>query len=84
MKGCIDAGDHVAFKTGLSQNFGLLDWRPGPVKFGPKFNNTPILGAPPRRTPNPNLTNFSLTEFKRLAASVKGLNSSLAIAAGEL
>jgi len=42
------------------------------------------VGAPPRRTPNPNQNNFFLIETRRLAASVEGLNSSLAIAAGEL
>jgi len=34
IKGSIDAGDHVVSTKGLSQNFGSLDWRPGPVKFG--------------------------------------------------
>jgi len=31
-KGSIDAGDHLIFKKRLSQHFGPLDWRPGPVK----------------------------------------------------
>jgi len=54
IKGSIDAGDHVVSKKGLSQIFGSLDWRSGPVKVGQKFKNTPTLGPPPRRTPNPN------------------------------
>jgi len=33
-KGFIDAGDHLVSKISLSQYFGLLDWRPDPVKFG--------------------------------------------------
>jgi len=53
-KGSIDAGDHLVFKKRFSQNFGALDWRPEPVKFGQKKRNTPILRASPRRTPHPN------------------------------
>ena len=33
-KGSIDAGDHLVSTKGLNQNFGPLDWRPGPVKVG--------------------------------------------------
>jgi len=29
-KGSIDAGDHLVSKKSLSQDFGPLDWRPGP------------------------------------------------------
>ena len=57
IKGCIDAGDRVVSKKGLNQNCGSLDWRPGPIKIGQKFKNTPILGAPSRRTPSPNQKN---------------------------
>jgi len=53
-----DAGDHLVSKTSLSQNFGPLDWRPGPVKIGKKNKNTPALRAPPRRTPHPNQKMF--------------------------
>jgi len=83
-KGCIDAGDHLVSKTSLSQNFGLLDWRPGPVKVGQKTQNTPNLRASPKRAPHPNQKIFLLIEPRGLAASVEGLNISLAIAAGEL
>jgi len=79
IKGSIDVGDHVVSKHSFSQNLAC----PGPVKVGQKFKNTLILGAPSRRTPNPNQKNF-LIETRRLAASVESLNSSLAIAAGEL
>ena len=40
-KGSIDAGDHLVSKKSLSQNFGPLDWRPGPVKVGQKKNKKP-------------------------------------------
>jgi len=83
-KGSIDAGDHLVSKKSLSQNFGPLDWRPGPVKVGQKTQNTPILRASPRWTPHPNHKIFFLIESRRLAASVEGLNNSLAIATGEL
>jgi len=53
-KGSIDAEDHLGSKQGLSQNFGPLDWRPGPVKIGQKNKNTPTFRASPRRTPHPN------------------------------
>jgi len=42
------------------------------------------LRASPRRTPHPNQKNFFLIEPRRLSASVEGLNTSLAAAAGEL
>jgi len=53
-KGSIDARDHLVSKQSLSQNFGVLDWRPGLVKVGQKTQNTPTLRASPRRTPHPN------------------------------
>jgi len=53
-KGSIDAGDRVVSKNSLRQNFGLWDWRPGPVKVGQKTENTRTLRAHPRRTPHPN------------------------------
>jgi len=53
-KGSIDAGDYLVSKQSFSQNFGPLDWRPGPVKVGQKIENTPTLGARPKRTPHPN------------------------------
>jgi len=83
-KSSIDAGDHLVSKNSLSQNFGPWDWRPGPIKAGPKIENTPTLRASPRRTPHLNQKNFFLMEPIRLSASVEGLNTSLAAAAGEL
>ena len=53
-KGSINVGDHLVSKNSLRQNFGSWDWRPGPIKVGPKIENTPTLRASPRRTPHPN------------------------------
>jgi len=41
IKSSIDAGDHLASRTILTQNFGLLDWRSEPVKFGQNLKKTP-------------------------------------------
>jgi len=83
-KGSIDAEDRLVSKTSLSQNFVPWDWRPGRVKVGQKNENTPTLQASPRRTPHPNQKMFFLIEPRRLSASVEGLNTSVAEAAGEL
>jgi len=83
-KGSIDADDRLVSKTSLRQNFGPWDWRPGRVKVGQKNENTPTLRASPRRTPHPNQKMFFLIEPRRLSASVEGLNTSVAEAAGEL
>jgi len=83
-KGSIDAGDCLVSKQSLSQTFGSLDWRPGPVKVGQKNKNTPTFRARPRRTPHPNQKKNFLIEPRRLAASVEAWNNSLAIASGEL
>jgi len=76
IKGSIDAGDYLVSKKSLSQHFGPLDWHPGPIKVGQKTKNTPTFWAPPRRTPHPNQKKFFFVE--PLAASVEGLNNSLA------
>jgi len=83
-KGSINAGDHLVFKNSLSQNFGPWDWRPGPVKVGQKTESAPTSRASPRRTPHPNQKIFLKIEPRSLPASVEGLNTSLAAAAGEL
>jgi len=83
-KGSIDAGDCVVSKHSLLQNFCPWDWRPGPVKVGQKTENTPTLPAHSRGTPHPNQKFFCLIEPRRLSASVEGLNTYLAVAAGEL
>ena len=57
-KGSLDAGDQLVSNKSFRQNFGPLDWRPGPFKVGQKNKNTPNLRASPRRTPHPNQKNF--------------------------
>jgi len=64
-KGSIDAGDHLVSKTSFSQNFGPLDWRPGPVKVGQKTQNTPTLRASPRQTLSPNHKIFFKNRTKK-------------------
>jgi len=68
----------------LGQNVGPLDGRPGPCKVGHKNTKTPHLWRPRNRTPNPKLKFFFWLETTRLSESIEGLNTSLAIAAGEL
>jgi len=82
-KGSINAEDRLVSKTSLSQNFGPWDWRPGSVKVGQKTENTPTLRAHPRRTLHPN-KKFFFNRTKKTSASVEGLNTYLAVAAGEL
>jgi len=82
-KGSIDAGDHLVSKKSLSQNFSPLDWRPGLVKVGQKIK-TPPFSEPLPGIPLTQIKNSFLIEPRRLAASVEGLNNSLAVAAGEL
>jgi len=48
-------GDHLVFKTRLSQNVSL-DWHPGPVKVGQKTKTPPICEPLPGK---------SLTQIKK-------------------
>jgi len=57
-KSSIDARDHLVSKQSLSQNFGQLDWRPGPVKVGQKKTKTPPLCEP--------LPGEPLTQIKKI------------------
>jgi len=61
----IDAGYHLVSKKSLSQNFGPLDWRPGPIKVGQKNKNTTTLQAPPRRNPYRNQKKFFFNRTKK-------------------
>ena len=56
----IDAGDHLVSEKSLSQNFGPLDWRPGPVKLVKK-HKTPPLCEP--------LPGEPLTQIKKIRGS---------------
>jgi len=58
--------DHPVSKKSLSQNFGLLDWRPGPVKVGQHCKNTPLCDIPPREPPNPNEIMFFKSKLEDL------------------
>jgi len=54
------------------------------VKVAKKCKNTPTCDAPPRKCQTKNKKNFFSMSTERLAESLKGLNSSLALAAGNL
>jgi len=71
-KGSINAGDHLVFKTSLSQNFGPWDWRPGPVKVGQKTESAPTLRASPRRTPHPNQKICFFNRIKKSSRICRG------------
>jgi len=61
-----------------------LGQRPGPVKDGQNNTKTPLLLMFPQKTSNPKRKFFFSILTPRLAESVEGLNSSLALAAGNL
>jgi len=67
----------------MSQKNGSMDWGPGPGEGGQKNAKTPHLWRFPQQTPNQKQIFFSMST-RRLAESVGGLNSSLALAAGNL
>jgi len=81
-KGSIDAEDYLFSTKRFSQNFGPLDWRPRLIKIGQKNENTPLC-EPVSGEPLTQIKNCCLIKPRRFAASVEGLNNSLAIAAGE-
>ena len=81
-KGSIDAEDYLFSTKRFSQNFGPLDWRPRLIKIGQKNENTPLYEPVPGE-PLTQIKNCFLIKPRRFAASVEGLNNSLAIAAGE-
>jgi len=82
-KGSIDAGYYLVSKKSFSQNFDPLNWRSGPVKVGQKTEKKTLCKPFPGE-PLTQIKIFFLIEPRRLAASAKGLNNSLARAAGEL
>ena len=49
-----------------------------------KKRKHPNFASPPQANPSPQSKNFFLMEPRRLSASVEGLNTYLAVAAGEL
>jgi len=54
----------------------------GRPKMAKKSKNTPTCGGPPREPQTENEKIFFSNSTRRLAESVEGLNSSLALAAG--
>jgi len=67
----------------LSPKNGPLGQRPGPGKDGQNNAKKTYLLRSPQKT-NPKRKMFFLMSTRRLAESVEGLNSSLALAAGDL
>jgi len=68
----------------LSPKNGPLGWCPGPGKDSQNNAKTPIAVMFPPEKLKPKTKNFFSKLTARLVASVEGLNSSLALAAGEL
>jgi len=69
----------------LSPKNGPLGQRPGPSKDGQNNTKTPLLVTFPPENLKPKTKNvFFSMSTRRLAESVQGLNSSLALAAGDL
>jgi len=61
-----------------------MGWGPGPSKGDQNFQNMPSLLRHLQKTPTENEKRFFSMSTRRLAESVEGLNSSLALAAGDL
>jgi len=68
----------------LRQKNGSIGWGPGPGKGGQKNAKTPPLVTFPQQTPNQKQKKFFSMLTRRLVESVESLNSSLALAAGDL
>jgi len=67
----------------LIQRIGALDWHLGTGSVGHENAKTPPFVTSPHKNPKPK-TEFFSVETRRLAESVDGLNTSLALAAGDL
>jgi len=72
-KGSIDAGDHLVSKTSLIQNFGSLDWRPGPVKLVKKPKTPPPLCEPLPGEPLTQIKNVFFNRNKKTCRIRRGL-----------
>jgi len=83
-KGSKDADFCLVSKTNLSQKNGSIGWGPGTGKGGQKNAKTPPLVTFPPANAKPKTKKFFFSmSTRRLAESVEGLNSSLALAAGD-
>ena len=85
IKGCKDSDNSLISKKTWAKKLAHWNWigAQGRVKLAIKTQNHPYLWRSPKRTPNPKLNFFSVETTSR-AESVDGLNTSLALAAGEL
>ena len=81
IKGSKEADFSLVSKKTWTKN-GSLGWRPGPDKFGQRFENTHTCDVT-HREPQIKKSLLSI-EPRRLPRSVEGLNSSLALTVGEL
>jgi len=81
LKGSKDADFCLVSEKNLSQRNGSIGWGPG--KGVQKNAKTPPLVMFPPANAKPKTNIFSMST-RRLAESVEGLNSSLALAAGDL
>jgi len=81
----MDADFDLVFNKTLSQKSGSMGWGPGPVKGGQNFQNMPSLRRHLQKNPHQKRKTFFFSmSTRRLAESVEGLNSSLALAVGDL
>jgi len=83
IKGSIDADDRLVSTKILSQKMVLWIGAQGLVKLV-KYLNTCPLCAVTKRKPHTQIKYLFLIKARRLAESMGGLNSSLAVAAGGL
>ena len=84
IKGSKDSDDTLVSNKNLRPNIGSLNWAPGPRKVGNKNAKTTPLVTSPQENPKPKSENIFWVGTRRLAESVKGLNTSLAAVAYEL
>jgi len=82
MKEFIDAADCLVSKTSWSQKMAHWIGAQGPSKLVKNLKTCPLCDVT-KRKPHPNQIIF-LIETRRLGESLEGLNSPLAIEAGEL
>ena len=83
-KGSKDAVFCLVSEKNLSQNNRSIGWGPEPGEGGQKNAKTPPLVTFPPANAKPKQKIFFSMSTRRLAESVEGLNSSLALGAGDL
>jgi len=83
IKGSINATDCLVSNKNLIQKMAHWIGAQGPSKLVKNLKTCPLCDVT-KRKPHAQIKQFFLIETRRLAASAEGLNSSLAIEAGEL